>query len=275
MLLNGKILAKKIHAQIRRELKGEPCLYMIRVGNNPSSVIYMKKKQEACKEVGIDSKIKVFEKVTQKKLVNYIKKLNENKKVHGILVQLPLPDHFNEREILDSIDSRKDVDGLGTRNLGLLFSGSGMVPCTPAGVIELLEWYKIPLKGKHAVIINRSNLVGKPLAFLLLKKDCTVTICHSKTKNLSGHTKKADILITAVGKAGFIKSNMVKKNSVVIDIGTSRSNNGKVAGDVDPEVRKKVKAITPVPGGVGPMTVAMLLKNTVKAYNNQEGLKSK
>jgi methylenetetrahydrofolate dehydrogenase (NADP+)/methenyltetrahydrofolate cyclohydrolase len=246
-----------------------PCLSTILVGDDPASKIYVRNKHRACSEVGIETKDnKISSSIEEKKLIELIKSLNDDSSVHGILMQLPLPDHINQFNVINAINPQKDVDGLTYYNAGLLLNKRPLfIPCTPLGVMELLKYYNIELKGKDVVIVNRSILVGKPIALLLLDKDATVMICHSHTKKINEKVKNADIVITAVGnrKLFILREESVKDGAVVIDIGITREN-GKIKGDVDFEnVSKKASWITPVPGGVGPMTIAMLLKNTVIA----------
>ena len=241
---------------------------MILIGDYPPSEIYVKNKEKIAKKVGINSKIIRYEKnVKQSEVINKIKELNKNSEISGILVQLPLPKHFNKEEIINSILPSKDVDGFHPVNVGGLASGyDSIVPCTPLGCLLILKSLNEDLNGKHAVIIGRSNLNGKPMAQLLLKENCTVTILHSKTKNLKAECIRADILIAAVGVKEIVKGDWIKKNAIVIDVGINKVN-GKLFGDVDFENSKKnAKAITPVPGGVGPMTIACLLKNTIKCF---------
>lgn len=280
MILDGRAVSNRIKDQIRDEVnilksnnKPAPRLAVILVGENPASVIYVKNKKTACDLVGFESVIKALPAdCTQKKLERIINELNLDSSINGILLQLPLPKGLNERSAVDCISPDKDVDGLTTLSLGKLFTKEyGFTPCTPTGVLELLNEYNIDLYGKHVVIINRSVLVGRPLEQLLINKNATVTICHSHTEDVSRYTKKADIVISAVGKKDFIKANMIKKKAVVIDVAVVRQSNG-VCGDVDfKKVYKKASYITPVPGGVGPMTIAILLKNTLKAYYAQQG----
>ena len=281
MILDGKELSKKIKTQLKLEvetLKNKtgktPKLAVVLVGDDPASAIYVKNKKNACKFVGITSEVKVLDKsTTQTELESVLSTLNSDKTVNGILLQLPLPNGLNERQALNCIDPQKDVDGLTTVNMGkLLTNEQGLTPCTPTGIMELLNEYNINLDGKHVVIINRSLLVGKPLEQMLLHKNATVTICHSHTKNIKSLTKNADIIVTAVGKKNFLTKNMVKKNATIIDVAIVRDENG-ICGDADfKNLVKKAEFITPVPGGVGPLTIAMLLKNTIKAFKNQNNL---
>lgn len=276
-IIDGKKTAQKIRAELKLEiqnLKIKPELRVILVGNNPASQIYVKNKEKYASEVGIKSEtIRLPEDITEEKLLKQIKKLNKDKHINGILVQLPLPSHINEFSVINAIAPEKDVDGFTIYNKGLLSIGKpALTPCTPLGIIELLKQYKIKIASKNTVVIGRSNIVGKPMAQLLLNEDATVTICHSKTKNLAEMTANADILISAVGKPKFIGKKYVKKDATVIDVAMNRdTKNNRWVGDVDfDNVSKVAKFITPVPGGVGPMTIAMLLKNTVQAYKIQK-----
>lgn len=278
----GLLDGKKAAADLREEVKvrlaacykvGAPkCnLAIIMVGDNPASEIYVRNKARACSEVGIGGKlIKLNDKVTQDELEKCVKAVCNDKEVNGVMVQLPLPPTLNADAVTELIPPEKDVDGLTSVNLGRLVNGSpGFLPCTAGGIIYLLKKNKIVLSGKHAVIIGRSKIVGKPLIFSLLNENCTVTCCHSKTKNLARITKQADILISAVGKPGFVVQDMVNFGAVVVDVGINRSEDGHLVGDVSfKEVNKIASFITPVPGGVGPMTVAYLVKNTFTAYLN-------
>jgi methylenetetrahydrofolate dehydrogenase (NADP+)/methenyltetrahydrofolate cyclohydrolase len=273
LIIDGAEVAAHIRSQIKKiveELKNDgihPCLATILVGDDTSSSIYVNNKQKAAAEVGIltlDHRLPSGS--NQNEVLELVQSLNHDNRVHGILVQLPLPPQMNESIITNAISSTKDVDGLTPLNMGMLLTGSSfMKPCTPSGIIALLDYYQMDVTGMDAVIVNRSNLVGKPLAFLLLEKNATVTICHSKTKGINEKLKAADIIITAVGDREHfcITSDMVKDSAIVIDVGIARYN-GKLAGDVDfTSVKEKASWITPVPGGVGPMTVCMLLKNTI------------
>ena len=277
-LINGKELAKKIRGELKLEVDNLrkdgiiPKLAVIMVGNDKASEVYVRNKSKACNEIGIEfEEFLLDSNIKQEELIDLIKKLNNRKDVHGILLQSPIPEHLNIREAFDTIDYRKDVDGFNPINIGKLAIGEdAFVSCTPYGVVKMLEEYNIPIEGKRAVIIGRSNIVGKPLIQCLLNKNATVTICHSRTKNIEEITKEADILIAALGKPKFVKENMVKENAVVIDVGINRNEEGKLVGDVDFEnVSKKASYITPVPGGVGPMTIAMLMNNVVKAAKQQ------
>lgn len=275
MIISGLEVSSKIKQDLITRVKNlnnqdiYPCLATILVGDNQASKIYVRNKHRACSEVGIQTKDNTINSsISENDLIELISSLNADKSIHGILMQLPLPGQINQFNVINTINPKKDVDGLTYQNAGLLFNKrSTFVPCTPLGVMELLKYYNIETKGKDVVIVNRSILVGKPIAMLLLDKDATVTICHSHTKNINEKIKNADIVITAVGnrKLFTLKEDSVKDGVVVIDIGITREN-GKIKGDVDFEnVSKKASWITPVPGGVGPMTIAMLLKNTVDA----------
>ncbi|MFV2014490.1 MAG: bifunctional methylenetetrahydrofolate dehydrogenase/methenyltetrahydrofolate cyclohydrolase FolD [Candidatus Heimdallarchaeota archaeon] len=273
-IIDGKKIASEIRGEIKAKLSkinGKPFLATILVGDDPASQIYVSYKEKACNEVGMNNVIFRLDKsISEKKLIEKITQLNNDPKVNGILLQLPLPDHINEKETLLKISPDKDVDGLHYLNVGKLHAGfDGYIPCTPNGVISLLKRSNVELEGADVVVIGRSNLVGKPVARLLEMENATVTICHSRTRNLGEITKRADIIVAAVGRAGIIQRDMVKEGAVVIDVGTNRVG-GKLVGDVDFENVKEVASlITPVPGGVGPMTITMLLWNTMKAFNLQ------
>lgn len=278
VVIDGKTTAAKIRASVKNDcdkifaVHGKrPKLAIVLVGDNPASQIYVASKERACAEVGMESVVvRLPENSDQNTVEKAVSELCLDETINGVMVQLPLPKTLNEKPVLELIPFEKDVDGLTSANAGRLFHGEKcLVPCTPKGVIALLKEYDIPLSGKNAVIIGRSNLVGKPLSILLLNENCTVTVCHSKTESLSDFTKKADILVVAIGKDRFVKSDMVKPDAVVIDVGINRTEDG-LHGDVDYQsVKEIVGYITPVPGGVGPMTVAMLLQNTVEAFNLQ------
>ena len=278
VILDGKELAKKIRANLKvecDELKQKgimPKLAVIMVGNDSASKVYVKNKSKACEDVGVEfEEFLLDENTTQEQLENLIEELNEIDKVHGILLQSPIPKNLNINRAFEKISPLKDVDGFHPTNVGkLALNQDTFVSCTPFGVIKILEEYNINLEGKDVVIIGRSNIVGKPLIQSILSKKATVTVCHSKTNNLSEHTKRADILISAIGKPKFITEDMVKDSAVVIDVGINRTEEGKIVGDVDFEnVEKKTAFITPVPGGVGPMTIATLMKNTLTAAKKQ------
>lgn len=271
MVLDGKELSGQVKTQIKNDVKTymiKPCLAVIQIGDDPASNVYIKAKEKACNEVGIYFKhIKYADDVKEKEVINKIVELNNDEYVNGILLQLPIPEKYNTERIINYIARNKDVDGLTDINVGKLINNKKcLVSCTPQGIMELLNHYNIELEGKNVVIVGRSNLVGKPLISLFLNRNATVTICHSKTKDLQNHTTQADILVVAVGKKHFITEDMVKDDAVVIDVGINRED-GNLYGDVDfDNVKKKSSHITPVPGGVGPMTVAMLLKNVNECY---------
>ena len=275
VLIDGKSIAAKVRSELReqvtamaRELKKRPALAVIIVGEDPASQLYVRNKQRACEDVGILSEIYTLgENVSQESLEYIINSLAERRDIDGILLQLPLPKGLDAERALRCIPPEKDVDAFHPENVGHIMRGDyRFLPCTPAGVMELLSRYDIDVEGKDCVVIGRSDIVGKPMAMLLLHKGGTVTICHSRTKNLAEHTRRADILVSAVGKAGFVTADMVKEGAVVIDVGINRGADGKLCGDVDfAAVEPKAGYVTPVPGGVGPMTVAILMKNTVKA----------
>ena len=269
---------KQISLDIKNELKEKVAKYkeqgieitlaVVKVGNDPASAVYVRNKEKACEYVGINSKtLALPEETTEEELLNVVKKLNEDKNVNGILVQLPLPKHIDESKVLLTIDSTKDVDGFHPVNVGKMVIGEDtFLPCTPAGIIEMIKRTDIDIEGKECVVIGRSNIVGKPMAMLMLKENATVTIAHSRTKDLKEVTKRADIIVAAIGKAKFVTADYVKEGAVVIDVGMDRDENGKLCGDVDFEsVSKVASAITPVPGGVGPMTVTMLLVNCLRS----------
>ncbi len=281
-ILSGLEVAATVKERVRREVEElkmqgvAPCLATVLVGDDPASATYVNSKQKTAKELGIathDHRLKAS--VTQQELLDLVQLLNIDSEVHGILVQLPLPKHIDEFAVTSSITPLKDVDGLTPYSAGMLQNGAAhLKPCTPSGVMEILDHYKIDVGGMDVVIVNRSNLVGLPLALMLLEKNATVTVCHSKTKDLTGKLRNADIILTAVGNREqfTLTADMVKEGAVVIDIGTSR-HGGKLAGDVDFEkVKEKASWITPVPGGVGPMTIVMLMKNTVSASLISRGM---
>lgn len=276
-LLDGKMVSTNIKNNLKEKvinLKNTygvtPKLAIVLVGENQASQVYVRNKVKACAYTGIESKlIELDENISQEELLQLVNELNNDLTIHGIIVQLPLPKHINEQIIIDSINNKKDVDGFGIENKGKLFCGlEALHSATPEGIMRLLDAYNIPIEGKNACVIGRSNIVGKPIAMLLLSRNATVTIAHSKTQNLKEITKQADILVVAIGKAKFVTADMVKENAVVIDVGINRVNNT-LCGDVDFEnVKDKTSYITPVPGGVGPLTIASLLKNTLLAYEN-------
>ena len=273
-IINGKQISENLLEEYKKEIDkmiNKPTLVVIQVGNNPASNIYVNNKKKLSEKAGINFILKKYEQITEKKLIEEIKKLNKNKKVTSILVQLPLPKEINELNVIETIDPNKDVDGLTSTNIGRLFSNQkGIIPCTALGVLNLLKYKNIKLEGKNVVIVGRSKLVGLPLVALMQKENATVTICHSKTKKLKDKTKEADILIVAVGKPKLITKEMVKEKAVVIDVGINRIDN-KICGDVDFEkVKEKAKYITPVPGGVGPMTVSTLINNVIECRKLQK-----
>ncbi|MGM9612753.1 MAG: bifunctional methylenetetrahydrofolate dehydrogenase/methenyltetrahydrofolate cyclohydrolase FolD [Butyricicoccus sp.] len=278
--MDGKALSAKVRGQILAEtdaLKAQgivPGLAVILVGDDPASEIYVRNKEKACSECGFYSEKHVLPaSASQDELIELIHDLNANPKISGILCQLPLPKQISEDAVIAAIDPKKDVDAFHPANVGKIMIGDfDFLPCTPAGVMELLDEYEIDPKGKQCVVIGRSNIVGKPMAMLLLHRHGTVTICHSRTKNLTELCAGADILVAAVGKAAFVTPEMVKEGAVVIDVGINRNAEGKVCGDVDPAVMEKASYMTPVPGGAGPMTITMLMKNTLKAARLQNGL---
>ena len=278
VIIDGKNLAKKIRSNLKVEcdkLKEKgiiPKLAVIMVGDNPASKVYVKNKSIACNEVGIEYKENLLDaNIKQENLLDLIKKLNNDETVNGILLQSPIPEHLNINEAFKAITYLKDVDGFTPSSVGKLCIGEDtFVSCTPLGVIKMFEEYNIDLNGKDVVILGRSNIVGRPLIQCCLQKNATVTVCHSKTKSLEEHTKRADVIISAIGKPKFVTADMVKNNVVIIDVGINRDENGKLVGDVDFEnVEKKASYITPVPGGVGPMTIAMLMNNVIKATKEQ------
>ena len=275
VIMDGNRISRDIRNQVKseairlKETKGIiPGLAVILVGEDAASKIYIKRKENACKEVGFLSReFRLSHDTTQKEVIQIIRDLNHDQSIHGILVQLPLPGHLDPITVIETIDPRKDVDGFHPWTMGRLITGNPChVPCTPCGILKIMDHYGIEIEGKEAVIVGRSNIVGKPLALLLLNRHATVTICHTRTKRLSEVTKRADILIAAAGKPEMIKCGMVKDGAVVIDVGINRLDGGRLVGDVAfAEVVEKASYITPVPGGVGPMTIAMLLVNTLKA----------
>lgn len=274
-IIDGKLVSETLREQIKvdvAELINKhgivPGLAVILVGDNPASQVYVRNKHKACLQVGITSyQIEMPYDTTEEELLKRIEELNEDENVHGILVQLPLPKHINEDRVINAISPDKDVDAFHPVNVGRIMTGKyEFLPCTPSGIMSLLDYYKIDVSGKKCVVVGRSNIVGKPMALLLLERNGTVTVTHSKTQNLKDITKEADILVVAIGRPNYITSDMVKPGAVVIDVGINRLENGKLAGDVDfAAVSDIVSYITPVPGGVGPMTITTLLKNTVKA----------
>ena len=274
-LIDGKLVTAEVRKKTAEEISNfketygiTPGLAVILVGDDPASAVYVRNKHKGCVEVGINSyEIKMPKETTEEELLGEIDRLNEDANVHGILVQLPLPKHISEERVLNRISPKKDVDAFHPENVGKIMLGKyAFLPCTPAGIMELLDFYNVDIEGKECVVLGRSNIVGKPMSQLLLAKNGTVTVCHSRTKNLAEVTKRADILVVAIGKARFVGKEMVKEGAVVIDVGINRMPDGKLAGDVDFDAVSEVASmITPVPGGVGPMTSTMLLKNTLTA----------
>lgn len=276
-ILDGKALAAKVKEQVKQEAEGlarKPGLAVIIVGNNPASRVYVNSKRKDCEECGfLSEEYALPEETTQQELITLIQELNGRQDIDGILCQLPLPDGIDEEAVLMAISPEKDVDGFHPMNMGALLVGKeGFLPCTPYGIMEILDAYGIDPKGKRCVVIGRSNIVGKPMALLLLQRHGTVTICHSRTQDLGEVCRTADILVAAVGKVNVVTSDMVKPGAVVIDVAMNRNEAGKLCGDVDyPAVKEVASAITPVPGGVGPMTRAMLMKNTLLASQKHQG----
>ena len=279
IIIDGKAVTAKVREEIKNESAAfeketgvKPGLAVIIVGDDPASQVYVRNKGKACEEVGFYSEIhRLPAETTEEELLSLVHSLNENDKIHGILVQSPLPGHLDEALIVNNIRYEKDVDAFHPVNVGKIMIGDyNFLPCTPAGVMELLKAYDIDVCGKEVAVVGRSNIVGKPQAMLMLHANATVTICHSRTKNLSEVLNRADVVVMAIGKAKFLKADMIKEGAVVIDVGMNRDENGKLCGDVDfEECEKKASYITPVPGGVGPMTITMLMKNTLTAARTQ------
>lgn len=277
-ILDGKALSLKIREELKKEVEEiskngrTPGLAVVIVGDDPASRKYVNNKNRACKEIGMISREYALpESTSEEELLELVEKLNGDGEIDGILVQLPLPKHINERKIIEAISPKKDVDAFHPENVGRIMTGGGtFLPCTPAGIIELIKLSGIDVCGKECVVVGRSNIVGKPMSMLLLAADGTVTVCHSKTENLAEVTRRADILVVAVGKANMITADMIKPGAVVIDVGMNRLESGKFVGDVDFDSASGVAGyITPVPGGVGPMTIAMLMRNTVSGYKKR------
>ncbi len=280
-ILDGKALSAQCKEEIRKEAEAlaekgcRPGMAVVLVGENSASKVYVRNKEKDCQECGIYSAMyHLPEETSEKELLELLDTLNHDSSIHGILVQLPLPKQIDAQKVIEAIDPAKDVDAFHPTNVGYLTQGMPrFAPCTPAGIVRLMDAYHIDPAGKHCVVIGRSNIVGKPMALLLLQRNGTVTICHSGTKDLKEQTLQADILVSAVGKTGFVTSDMVKEGAVVIDVAMNRNAEGKLCGDVDfPAVSEKASAITPVPGGVGPMTRVMLLENTLTACKKLSGL---
>lgn len=278
LVISGKEVSAAVRQTIAEEVKEfksktgvTPGLAVVMVGDNPASAVYVRNKHKACAEVGMYSEVHTLpEETTEEELLALLRQMNENPALHGILVQLPLPKHINVERVIATISPEKDVDAFHAQNVGKIMIGNySFLPCTPAGVMELLDYYKIDPAGKNCVVVGRSNIVGKPQALLMLERNATVTVCHSRTKDLASFTKNADILVVAIGRPKFITADMVKPGVVVIDVGINRMEDGKLCGDADYEAISEIaSAMTPVPGGVGPMTITMLLKNTLTAAKN-------
>ncbi len=281
VILDGKLTSAKVRQRIKAEVDAlpegarRPGLAVVIVGDDPASHVYVRNKKKGCEEVGFLSREYALpESTTEEELIALVEELNGDSEIDGILVQLPLPRHLDDKKVIEHIDPSKDVDAFSYHNVGRITVGDyDFLPCTPAGVMELLHEYNIDVSGKNAVVVGRSNIVGKPQALLLLQANATVTVAHSKTQNLAEVTRGADILVVAIGKAKFVTSDMVKEGAVVIDVGMDRDENGKLCGDVDFEgVCEKASYITPVPGGVGPMTITELLKNTLTSYKRRNNI---
>ena len=278
-IINGKLVSSETRAKIAEEVAAftaemgvTPGLAVVIVGNNPASLVYVRNKGKACAEVGMHSvEIALPEETTEAELLERIAELNADSSIHGILVQLPLPKHIDQETIINAISPNKDVDAFHPENVGRIFIGNySFLPCTPAGVMDLLDYYGINVSGKKCVVLGRSNIVGKPMAHLLLERNGTVTVCHSRTQNLEDEIRSADILVVAIGRAEFVKGSMIKPGAVVVDVGINRGEDGKLRGDVEYSTAFEVASyITPVPGGVGPMTITTLLKNTLLAARNE------
>lgn len=280
-LISGKQISEEIRGGLRKEVEQllsqglTPGLAVVLVGEDPASQVYVRNKEKACQDLGFYSEVhRLPASTSEEDLLALVDKLNHQDSIHGILVQLPLPKHIHEKSVIDAISVKKDVDGFHPVNVGNLMIGDdSLLPCTPAGVIELIKRTVVDISGKHAVVIGRSNIVGKPVSLLLQRENATVTMCHSRTANMKELTKQADILVVAIGRANFVDASFVKPGAVVIDVGMNRLDNGKLAGDVDFESVKEISGpITPVPGGVGPMTITMLMMNTVLAARRLKGL---
>jgi methylenetetrahydrofolate dehydrogenase (NADP+)/methenyltetrahydrofolate cyclohydrolase len=281
LILDGKVVAAKVQAAVAegvgtlRSRGVRPVLAVVLVGEDPASRIYVGGKRRACQAVGIEARDHLYPAgLAEADLLALIRGLNADRSIHGILVQLPLPPGIDEDRVIVAVDPAKDVDGFHPENLGRLLAGTpGVLPCTPAGIIEILDHYGVDLKGAEAVVVGRSRIVGKPLAHLLLGRHATVTVCHTRTRELAAHTRRAEVLAVAAGRPAVVTGDMVRPDAVVVDVGMNRLSDGRLVGDVDfPTVSPRVRAITPVPGGVGPMTVAMLMRNTLDAARRQAGL---
>ncbi len=281
-IISGKVISAAVKERISAEVEQlkkqglTPGLAVIIVGTDPASQVYVGSKERTCIELGMYSeKYEMPENTTEEELLALVERLNKDDKIHGILCQLPLPKHLDEKAVIDAIDPKKDVDAFHIQNVGKIMLGDyDFLPCTPAGIMEMLKFSNIDPAGKHCVVIGRSNIVGKPMAMLMLHANATVTVCHSKTQNLKEICRQADILVAAVGRAKFVTADMVKSGAVVVDVGMNRDENGKLCGDVDyTAVEPICSAITPVPGGVGPMTIAMLMQNTLTSAKRSKGIK--
>ena len=281
MLLDGRVVAAKVQVAVTADARAlrargvSPTLAVVLVGQDPASQVYVGRKRAACQAVGITARDHLFPSgLDEAQVLGLVRELNADRAVHGILVQLPLPPGIDEDRVIAAVDPAKDVDGFHPENLGRLLGGTpGVVPCTPAGILEILDHYGIELKSLDAVVVGRSRIVGKPLAQLLLLRNATVTVCHTRTRDLAAHTRRGELLAVAAGRPGVVTADMVRDDAVVVDVGVNRLADGRLAGDVDfAAVSPRVRAITPVPGGVGPMTIAMLTKNTVAAARRQAGL---
>jgi len=281
LILDGKVVAAKVQAAVASgvgDLRARgivPTLAVVLVGQDPGSQVYVRRKRASCQAVGIDARDHLFPQgLDEPSLLALVRELNADPAVHGVLIQLPLPPGIDEDRVIAALDPRKDVDGFHPENLGRLLAGHpAVVPGTPAGILEILDHYGIELKGAEAVVVGRSRIVGKPLAQLLLLRHATVTVCHTRTRDLAAHTRRAELLAVAAGRPGVVTGDMVRPDAVVVDVGVNRLADGKLVGDVDfASVAPRVRAITPVPGGVGPMTVAMLMRNTLDAARRQVGL---
>ena len=281
LILDGKVVAARVQGEVARgaaELRSRgvvPTLAVVLVGKDPASDVYVGRKRAACQAVGIEARDHLLPQgLDERRLLDLVRDLNADRSVHGVLVQLPLPAGLDEDRVIAAVDPVKDVDGFHPENLGRLLAGSpGMLPCTPAGIMEILDHYGVDLKGAEAVVVGRSRIVGRPLSQLLLMRHATVTVCHTRTRDLAAHTRRAELLAVAAGRPGVVTGDMVRPDAVVVDVGVNRLPDGRLAGDVDfATVSPRVRAITPVPGGVGPMTVAMLMRNTLAAARRQSGL---
>jgi methylenetetrahydrofolate dehydrogenase (NADP+)/methenyltetrahydrofolate cyclohydrolase len=281
LILDGKVVATKVQAAVAEGVGAlraggvRPALAVVLVGEDPASKVYVGGKRRACQAVGIEARDHLYPAgLAEADLLALIRELNADRSIHGILVQLPLPPGIDEDRVIVAVDPAKDVDGFHPENLGRLLAGTpGVIPCTPAGIIEILDHYGVDLKGAEAVVVGRSRIVGKPLAHLLLGRHATVTVCHTRTRELAVHTRRAEVLAVAAGRPAVVTGDMVRHDAVVVDVGVNRLSDGRLVGDVDfPTVSPRVRAITPVPGGVGPMTVAMLMRNTLDAARRQAGL---